>query len=287
MPKKSMVYRLLSIETTKKAVTVFIAIIIAIVTIKPVLASDSDDGIAGRVPQLLTATSDRNSKISDCTLGNAVADAVCLALDSDIAIICGGDLLKNLLPGEITWASLRATFPEDRRLATAVITSNELLNILERGLSRITLNDEERIDAIASEYDGFPQISGFTVIYDATAPVGGRVLEIKIGEHVLDVGNNTYNIKLAATKHMLEGGYGLPPVEEDIVVSEITLSIAFAAYMKNGMPDYRETTPRVIPIGIQGGTLSERFPFVMVIVIILIIILGNGQRFRRKFDHKI
>jgi 5'-nucleotidase len=138
-------------------------------------ASGNGTELAGTVPRLLTATSDKNARCVECTMGDAVADAVRKYLGADIAIVNGGDLKANLPGGEITWDELRSAFAEDRPLATAIVTVRQLREILEAGVSHIRMNASERIDEPSSVYDGFPQISGFTLYYDASAPVGQRV----------------------------------------------------------------------------------------------------------------
>ena len=248
--------------------------------------SDVGDSVAGRVPQLLTAVSEKNAKTRECTLGNAVSDAVRFALSADLAIVCGGYLVRNLLPGYIAWDDLRAVFVEDYHLASVEVTPKKLSEILEAGVSRITLDETESIDEYASAYDGFPQISGFTLIYDASAPPGSRVYEIRIGGKIIDINDDDTLFRLAATKHMLDGGYGLPAIH-NVESSELTLSDAFAVYMNHGMPEYRETELRIFPAGARDSLLAVFFPMGLALMAAILIILGNGQRFRRLFDFQL
>lgn len=239
--------------------------------------------IAGTVPQLLAASGSKDARSQECPLGDAVADAVRAALDADIAVVCGGDLINNLLPGEITWDGLRAIFKEDRPLAVAKVTPKTLRGILEVGLSHITLDKTETIDRVASAYDGFPQISGFTLSYDVGAPPGMRVYEVLLNGKPLDLEDDTTILRLAATQHMLGGGYDLPVVS-GAENSELTLSGALAEYINNGITEYTPLEMRIYPMGAQDGSLKSLFPIGLVAVAILIIVVGNGQRFKRMYD---
>ena len=64
----------------------------------PVSAASGSE-IAGVVPRTLSAVDDNNARCYESSLGCAVADAVRIALGSDVAIIPGGDLSVGLVPG--------------------------------------------------------------------------------------------------------------------------------------------------------------------------------------------
>ena len=241
-------------------------------------AGGNGSEIVGTVPYLLTATGDTNSQNGGCPLGNAVADATRTYLDCDIAIICGGDLVDNLPSGEITWDELRSVFAEDRPLATATITVKQLREILEAGLSHIVLDDKERIDAQASMYEGgYPQISGLTLNYDASAAPGERVRFIAIGDENMKLDDDTTQIKLAATIFMLEGGYGMPAKADTMVPSGKTLVDVMARYISDGMADYRNTGERIHPMGVSNVPLSG----VLIAGVIIVITALSWSRSRR------
>ncbi len=237
-----------------KRLAVLAAVLLLLATPAAQAAGVNGQEIAGTVPRLLSATSDKDARCVECNLGDAVADAMCKYLDADIAIVCGGDLKANLF-GDITWDELRNAFPEDCQLATAVVTVRQLREILEAGVSHIRLNASEKIDTASSVYDGFPQISGFTLFYDASAPVGQRVHDIYFGDEKLALDDDSTTLTLAATVFMLEGGYGLPRVDH-IVRSDLTLPDIFARYMNDGMADYLGTDKRIRTMGTAGGGFS-------------------------------
>ena len=257
-----------------KRLAVLAAVLLILATPAAQAAGVNGQEIAGTVPRLLSATSDKDARCVECNLGDAVTDAMCRYLGTDIAIVCGGELKANLF-GDITWDELRNAFPEDCQLATAVVTVRQLREILEVGVSHIRLNASEKIDVSSSVYDGFPQISGFTLFYDASAPVGQRVHDIYFGDEKLALDDDSTTLTLAATVFMLEGGYGLPPVE-GIVRSDLTLPDIFARYMNDGMADYRNTGERIRVIGVAGGGFTG---LVIAAIIIACVFFSMYRRF--------
>lgn len=262
-----------------KRLTALVTVLFLLVLPAAAAFGDSGQEPVGTVPRLLTATSDRDARCVECTMGDAVADAVCRYLNADIAIVCGGDLKANLPAGEITWDDLRSAFPEGRTLATAVVTVKQLKEILEAGVSHIQMNESERIDEPLSVYDGFPQISGFKLYYDASAPVGSRVYNIYVNDEKLALDDETRTFTLAATEFMLEGGYGLPKVAQ-AVSGDLTLADVTGRYIRDGMADYLKTGDRIHPMGTADGVLPGAGIGVVVLVSIVIFLLGrrNGVR---------
>jgi len=246
-----------------KRLAALVAALLILTTPAAQAAGGNGQEVAGTVPRALTSEGNHDARCVECTLGDAVADATRKYLGTDLAIICGGEIKANLL-GDITWDDLSIVFPEDRTLATAVVTVRQLREILEGGVSHIRLDPSERIDMEASVYDGFPQISGFTLTYDASAPVGQRVHEIYVNDEKLALDDDTRTFTLAATAFMLEGGYGLPAVDH-AARSDMTLTDVFVRYMNDGMADYQDTGKRIRAIGVAGGGLTV--PLVAAILI--------------------
>ena len=242
-----------------------------------VLAADSKTEIMGVVPRLLSAVSENYAKCHESSLGNAVADAMRIYLESDIAIICGGDITGDLPAGEVTMDGIKNVFTENRALATANVTIHNLRCILEVGLSHITLDESERIDEQLSEFDGFPQISGFILRYDAAAPVGERVCEIRINDEPVDLDNDENTVKLAASKFMFDGGYGLPKVS-GALISEMTYSDVMARYVNDGIDDYSRVGSRIRPMGVNDGGLASQFPAIYIIAPVVLIVFFRVAR---------
>jgi 2',3'-cyclic-nucleotide 2'-phosphodiesterase (5'-nucleotidase family) len=250
----------------------------------PVTQQNGSD-VAGTVPRVLAASGDNDAKSAECTFGDAAADAVRNSLGTDFAIVCGGDLQQNLLPGEITYDELKAAFKEDRQLAVASVTPKKLRLILEAGLSHVTIDKTEKIDRAASAFDGFPQIAGFTLRYDTTAPPGARIRELKVNKKTIDLDDDTTAYTLAATDFMFGGGYGLPAVG-GAISTEWTLSLSMASCLNREMPDYSRTGGRISPMGTRDSSLSSLYPMGISVVVIILIAVGNGRRLKEYYDFK-
>ena len=268
----------------------FLWIIVFLLTqvVPPAFAADGDAyEVIGAVSSALSSASRQSAKYGGTAWGNAMADATRAYLESDVAIINGGDLTGYLPPGEITYADLRQVFNEDRALATVSVTVPELCAILEAGVSHIRLDEAERIDAEASAYDGFPQVSGLTLYYDATGPLGSRVREIRIDGVKLDLDDESYSLTLAATSFMLGGGYGLPPVE-GAVESGMRLSDVTARFIREGLPAGQWTGSRIRPMGVSESILSGAMPLLYIlapVLFILAVLVGNSKARKREREN--
>ena len=253
----------------------------------PVMPVSANSGteIAGVVPRLLSAMDDNNARCYESSLGSAVADAVRISLGSDIAIICGGELAYGLPPGEATYDEIKNVFVEDHKIAAARVTVKELRQILERGLANITLDQSERIDEHRSASDGFPQISGFMLYYDVSAPPGQRVYEILIHGERVDLDSDTHTVTLGSTAYMLQGGYGLPPVE-DVTASELTLSEVMVRYIVSGLNEYSPSERRMHVRGGNDAGLSAYIPIMIFPVVTIIFFVAFLSRSRRETDLK-
>ena len=264
-----------------------IVILLARIAAPAIAADASGDEVLGAVSSALSAASRLSAKYSETAWGSAVADAMRIYTESDIAIVNGGDLTGFVPAGEITYAELRQVFAEDRALATVDVSIVELRAILEAGVSHIRLNETEKIDADLSAYDGFPQVSGFTLYYDATGPYGSRVREIRIDGEKLDLDDESYTLKLAATGFMLNGGYGLPQVE-GATVSEMRLSDVMARFIREGLPAGQWTGSRIRPMGVSESILSGAMPLIYVVgpvLFILAVLVGNAKARKRERDN--
>lgn len=218
------------------------------------------DTVVGTVEMLQQATNDYGCLTKEMELCDTVADAVRSACGTQIAIVNGGDFALNLEGGEVTWGDILAVFREDRVVAVAEITGAQLLELLEYGVSNAVVDmTTETLDVEESVFDGFPQISGFAFAYDPTAPVGERILYADLEDGTQIDGEMT--LTLAATGHMLSGGFGYPELEHS--GTGVTLAGALAQYFQDGVLG-DPVMKRIQCIG-----LSDRFalsrPTIMVI----------------------
>lgn len=190
------------------------------------LEAMATDTVVGRTNALLSAA---GSGSAETPLGLAAAQALCFVTEADVAIVNAGDLGRDIPAGDITADRLQTAFSEDRIIAVAVITPVQLKIILENGLSHICLDLEngDRIDLDASDWGAFPQTAGLSYKYDASAPVGKRVLSMELGDLELSLTDDTTKITLAASAYLLAGGWGSTVIDE-VEALDCTLSEAFA-----------------------------------------------------------
>lgn len=199
---------------------------------------------------------------NEILLGNLVADAVLEASDADFAVVNAGDFSEEYLGyGDVTWDDICASFAENRQLAVADVTIVELRGVLEHAVSAITLDSEtEAIDHSSSADEAFVQVAGFSFVYDASAPAGDRVMRIRDAEgEELDLDDESTTYRLAASRYMFDGGYGMPRMEraEDL---GITLADAVAEFfLAHGeITDYE--TGRIDAVGTTDNTLISAIP---------------------------
>jgi len=252
----------------------------AVLSTQTASADNTTTETVGSLPWKLTAVGEKNSTNEECSLGNLVADAARYYLETDVAIICGGDLAGNLSPGELTKDELIGVFAEDRVLATTSVTVKSLREILETGVSHITLDESEKVDGILSSYDGFPQISGFVFYYDVSSPAGERVYDIKIDGESVDLSDDRRYLTLSAPGYMLEGGYGFPAFD-NTALSGVTLSEVTAWYISNGMPGYSRTENRTHIRGAYDGGLAAYVPYQILPFAVILFFIAYTSRSKR------
>ncbi|WP_054712317.1 5'-nucleotidase C-terminal domain-containing protein [Bacillus sp. JCM 19041] len=108
-------------------------------------------------------------RIEETNLGNLIADVLREATDADIALTNGGGIRASIAPGEITKGDLVSVSPFGNFGVTKEITGAQLIELLENG-----------VKAYPEPSGGFPQISGFTFVFNQDAPSGSRVHSVEI-----------------------------------------------------------------------------------------------------------
>ena len=91
----------------------------------------------------------------ETSLGDFCADAFRLTMDTDIALVGGGSIRANLPAGDVTYDSIFNVFPFNNRVCTAELTGQQILDVLEFGVS-----------AFPADFGGFLHVSGLTYEFD-------------------------------------------------------------------------------------------------------------------------
>ena len=95
----------------------------------------------------------------ETNLGNFCCDAFRLILNTDVALLNGGGIRADLLPGNITYNACYSVFPFNNTVCVGSMTGQELLNALEFSVSSLPRED-----------GSFLQVSGIKFEVDTTIP---------------------------------------------------------------------------------------------------------------------
>lgn len=239
------------------------------------LEAKATDTIVGRTNTLLSAA---GAGSAEAPLGLAAAQALCFVAETDVAIVNAGDLGRDIPAGDVTEERLKSAFSEDRMIAVALVTPVQLKMILENGLSHICLDLEngDRIDHDASDWGAFPQTAGLSYKYDASAPVGERVLSMELGGQELSLTDDTTKITLAASTYLLSGGWGSTVIDKAATL-DCTLSEAFAQLLATASTglDVPDSQMRVIGSG-DNALVEQLLPGRAAGIALLIFVLCFG-----------
>lgn len=223
---------------------------------------------------LLSAMSGDGSLSSESILGDACADALRLGTGADFAIVPGGEFSGNLEPKNQTHAAIRAVLNHpDASIALATLTPAQLCEMLEAGLSAITLAEDTSIDRGASAFDGFPQVSGFRFTYDASARPGERVMHLYGGDgKEIDRYDTTRSYTVAAPAYLFQGKFGYPLLS----CTEIgrTLSGLLSDYVAAGTGDAYTGQGRITAVGCADYNIINHFPLVTCVIAAMVIWVG-------------
>jgi 2',3'-cyclic-nucleotide 2'-phosphodiesterase (5'-nucleotidase family) len=161
----------------------------------------------------------------EAAIGDLIADAMRAAGRADAAVTNGGGIRAGRIyaPGAIiTRRDILAELPFGNRIVTLAATGSDLKRALENGLSQLP-NAAGR----------FPQVSGLTIVADASRPAGDRILSIKVGDAPLE---ESRIYRVATNDFMARGGDGytsfseapplVPPADAPLLTNEVMQYIA-------------------------------------------------------------
>lgn len=225
---------------------------------------------------------------SECSASGCVAaDAVRYAANADFAVLPSGVLAGDLEQGFLTREQLEAVFSGDMAVAAAGVTPARLKAVLENAVSHIVTDMEtETIDRTASDWEGFAQVSGLVFKYDASAPVGERVVWIKLPDGTkLDLSDDTTVYRLASTEAVLSGELGYP-VFADAQTLDASLADALEGYITDcGTEIYPEDFGRITAIGAGENQLIGILPVpVLAAAFAVLIVLFAALRLKPVWD---
>jgi len=195
-------------------------------------------------------------RTQEVPLGSLVADSYRSAADADIAIANGGDIRADVISGVVTMGDIISILPFGNTLMVKEITPAILYDVLENGVSGIITDLELNIDYEQSAQGRFPQISGFSFVYDPTAPVGLRVVSITMDDgRELSPDDNTSILTLAGSNYVMTGGDEYSMLEELPVFRELgSADEALAEYIRKHSPIDNPKAGRIMTLAesLQG-----------------------------------
>lgn len=233
---------------------------------------------------ILVGSGEMDSRLEETPLGSAVADAACFVSDADISIIHGGIISANLRGGDATYADCKGIFHEDSPLYAVTVSPRELRDILEFCVSQAQVTREEYLDREKSKFDCFPQISGFSFLYDLSAPSGNRVVWIQYDGEELDLTDDTSEILLCTTEPILSGA-GIQGYNS---VSD-TVSTALFSYIEayDG-PVQQPQTDRIQTRGSNESGLFASLGLSPLLLLVALVCFGavGSYPFKKYYDFK-
>ncbi|MCL2202762.1 MAG: 5'-nucleotidase C-terminal domain-containing protein [Defluviitaleaceae bacterium] len=165
-------------------------------------------------------------RVQEAALGNVVADALRWDVDADLAMMNSGGIRASLPAGDITKRDVLTVLEFPNYTVKMEITAAQLWQAMEIAVGG------SGGDAQPGQ---FPQISGFSFVYDVTAPVGSRVEGVRVGGRALNRNDHTTTFSFAVPDFLANGGDGfalfmdLPVLAEGILMADL-----FIAYLAEG-----------------------------------------------------
>ena len=190
----------------------------------------------GTTPVLLDGERE-NARTKQTNLGSVVADAMIHQTKADVAITNGGGLRASIPVGDITKGDVITVLPFGNYVRMIEVKGSTILEAMERGVSSYPETD-----------GGFPQVAGMTYKFDPSKPANERIVEILVGDQVLDL-EKTY--KLATNDFMSIGGdnytmfKGAPLLGEFPGLDEA--AIEYLAFIGEKIPSAERGTVVVAP----------------------------------------
>ena len=229
------------------------------------------------VPLSITVNSAPNCRIGECPLGNLLADAMLWKANQvvtgtranaaagitaneapfDFALTNGGGLRAPIDVGPISLGEVLETLPFGNSLATFEITGTHVITSIENGLARY--------GAAVSGNGRFPQVSGLRFFFDATRPVGQRLISVFVrqadGSYSPIVPTRVYRI---VTNNFTRGGGDDYALFRDAAINPYD----FGPALDQVLADYIQSRPnQTISPAVEGRIVIVTQRYYMPIVV--------------------
>lgn len=163
-----------------------------------------DQGLDTVLGQTSTELDSRRASVrsGEAAIGNLVADAMRMAVGSDVALTNGGGIRGDTVyPAgtPLTRRIVLTELPFGNKTVKLAVTGAQLRSALENGVA-----------GIEDGRGAFPQVSGLTFSFDARRPKGERVVDVTVGGKPLD---EAADYTLATNDFLAKGGDGYAVLE--------------------------------------------------------------------------
>jgi 5'-nucleotidase len=196
-------------------------------TVKPLVAR-----VVGDAASALTRV---ETPAGESTLGNLIADAQRVRTNVLFAFMNPGGIRADLAAGEVTWGELFTIQPFSNDLVSMDLTGAQIRTLLEQQW----LNQP------------FPRIlktSGLTYTWNAAAPVGSRIVEIRDGNGNLLGDATTYRVTV--NSFMASGG-------DNFVVLRDGTNRVVGPVDLDALVEYVESLPQPFDAVIEGRIIRQ------------------------------
>ena len=222
------------------AVSVVVFAVHATIAVAEHKAADPRMGLsASKTTLTATATIDSHgSNVKETAPGDMIADAMRDAAGVDMAFVPAAEIVDLQIPAGPTNANEMLKFLRYKD------DPSDTIDILTLSFSQILNASERSVQRLPQPFDGFLQISGLQLQYDAKAPVGKRItIAGTSGAELTD--NRTYRV--AMPQSLADGDFGYFTVwQSDQITGRtgVSLATALSKYLIkhssiSGTPDKR------------------------------------------------
>ena len=172
-------------------------------------------------------------RTQETNLGDFITDAMRARTKTEVALINGGGIRSDRIipPGPLTRGDLAAMSPFGNVVMTLELTGRTLREVLEQALPQ---RDREA--------GGFLQVSGLEVSFDATAPIGSRIVSVVVGGAPLDPERR---YRVAAIDYIARGKDGLDAFLKGHVLVDAASAPLLADVLLQAVAAQGSIAPRV------------------------------------------
>ena len=175
-------------------------------------------------------------RTAESNLGNFLTDAMLWKTGADIALTNGGGIRSSIDTGDITRGEVIQVLPFGNYVIVQELKGSDVKAALENGMA-----------GFPAQHGAFAHVAGIKYVYDATQPVGQRVVSVTLANgKALDM-NATY--KVATNDFISVGGDNYASFKGKKVIGNYeSLEEILTSYIQTGAKAKADVEGRVTPL---------------------------------------